>query len=157
MADETIERVAGKSSWLLTEYTGEPIRYFFGVARRVFLESTRRKERLCLPEDIVYNDSFDESREILDSCLSNSLRRLPESERKFILNYYKGAKTEKIQRHRRMCRWLDLSPEALRVRAFRIRRKLKVFITQELKIVNANNRNSEIRAVIAITMRERVS
>jgi hypothetical protein len=38
LADTTFERVARKLTDLTTEYTGDPARYFYGVAKKVYLE-----------------------------------------------------------------------------------------------------------------------
>ena len=54
LADTTFERVARKLTGLTIEFTGDPARYFYGVAKKVFLEyqhelMTKRKRAGCLP------------------------------------------------------------------------------------------------------------
>src|SRR6185503_7086745 len=38
LADTTFERVARKLTVITTEFTGDPARYFYGVAKKVYLE-----------------------------------------------------------------------------------------------------------------------
>src|ERR671916_839429 len=43
LADETINRVARKAEFLINKYSGEPAHYFFGVAKKVYLEYLRKR------------------------------------------------------------------------------------------------------------------
>ena len=43
LADETINRVAGKVQEIADNYVGDPTLYFYGVAKMVYLEYSRRK------------------------------------------------------------------------------------------------------------------
>ncbi len=49
LADETINRVTSKLPEIQASYTGEPARYFYGVANKIHLEYTRRKPVPPLP------------------------------------------------------------------------------------------------------------
>ena len=43
LADETINRVTSKLTEIKSEFSGDPARYFFGVANKVYMEYLRRK------------------------------------------------------------------------------------------------------------------
>src|ERR1043166_3430144 len=43
LADETINRVTKRLSTIKEEFTGDPTRYFFGVANKIYMEYMRRK------------------------------------------------------------------------------------------------------------------
>src|SRR5262245_51574386 len=45
LADETLDRVAHKIDVVARNFEGDPAAYVHGVARRVFLEDTRRRAR----------------------------------------------------------------------------------------------------------------
>lgn len=129
LADETIDRVIKKIDFLQNNYCGEPILYFQAVAKKVFLEYTRKQKEKELPENLADHSRFD-NREIEDlySCLTESLNQIPAQQRRFILEYYSGEKKDKMQRCQQISRDKNITYPAMRVQAYRIRNKLqKVF------------------------------
>ncbi len=133
LADETIDRVVKNINNLVGSYEGNPNLYFYGVARRVFLEQTRKPQNRELPKNLIRIETDTEELEKRDSCLTECLQKLPTEDSDFILRYYKGEKSEKIGRRQRMMKELEISSETLRVRAFRIRRSgsLKASVSAE--------------------------
>src|SRR5262249_40933887 len=63
-------------------------------------------------------------------CLDRCLGRLDPDEALLILDYYRGEQRAKIKQRRRLATELELSPNALSIRACRIRDKLEACITQ---------------------------
>ena len=57
LADETIDRVADRIDFLTQNYVGNPVLYFYGVAKRVFLEFTRKPTTVELPTTIIKTES----------------------------------------------------------------------------------------------------
>lgn len=119
LADEVIDRVADRLPQIGPTYDGEPARYFRGVARNVIFEAGRRKEVATdpLPERPTKKpDVSDEYK-----CLLNCLRFLNPKKRELILDYHVYERADKIANHRVMAEELDISENALRVLAHRVR------------------------------------
>lgn len=125
LADETIERVTRKSKYLRENYIGKPDLYFYAVARNVFLEWTRKPKVTTLSEKLSAQKNDNSEKEKYHGYLELSLQKLTPKQVKFILQYYKGDKDEKIENRQRLASDLGISVEATRVRAFRIRKKLQ--------------------------------
>ena len=131
-ADETINRVARKID------EGAEIQnlnaYFYGVARLVFAESLRAREKqeeafrqlstVELPED--QNVEAAQRQECFDLCL----RRLPEENRSLILEYYQDEKSDKIKRRKHLAARLGIPLNALRIRAHRIRLGMETCVSR---------------------------
>jgi DNA-directed RNA polymerase specialized sigma24 family protein len=131
LADTTFERVARKLTDLTTEYTGDPARYFYGVAKKVYLEyqheiMTKRMRVECS----LTTSTEDPDLENMLKQLDNALSAIPKSDRELILNYYTGSGRNKINHRRVLAKRFGLPVNALRLRVFRIRREIKNHILQ---------------------------
>ena len=121
LADETINRVVSKLEDIKKEFTGDPARYFYGVANKVLLEYQRRKPPP--PQSFPLEDS---SRVELEfRCLEHCISRLSEENRELLLLYYQAEGREKIEKRKFLADKLGIAPNALRIRAFRIRTALQ--------------------------------
>ena len=126
LADTTFERVARKLADLSNEFTGDPARYFYGVAKKVYLEyqkeimAKRKKAGCSLPQG-----DEDEDLERMLKQLDEALNALPKSDRELILTYYTGTGKNKIKQRQELAKQSGLGPNALRIRVFRIRREIK--------------------------------
>ncbi len=120
-ADEVINRVARRLS------QGEAIRdagaYFLGVARRVALE-LRKAPTESGDVDILAARAAPPPDDAAD-CLDGCLERLPEEQRRLILDYYSASGGDKIRNRQRMARERGLNLNALRNRALRLRERLE--------------------------------
>ena len=130
LADTTFERVARKLTDLTTEFTGDPARYFYGVAKKVFLEyqhelMTKRKRNCCLSPASAEDEDLENMLKQLDDALS----AIPKSDRELILTYYTDSGRNKINHRRALARQFGVGPNALRLRVFRIRREIKNYIS----------------------------
>jgi DNA-directed RNA polymerase specialized sigma24 family protein len=133
LSDETIDRVINKIEISSQVYVGNPIYYFYGVAKKVFLESTKKPVTVELPAVLsLEKDSTDLSEE-KDQRLTKCLKKLCPEEANLIIEYYKKDKSEKIKHRKLMAEELGLSMEALRVKAFRVRTKLQNYYFEETK------------------------
>ena len=130
-ADETINRVARRIS------EGEQIRelnsYFYGVARLVWLENLRAREKdptplELAPTPVAANTSELEverqQREDRLNCLESCLSRLSSINRTLIVEYYREEKGNKIEHRKEQATRLDTTLNGLRLRASRIRAEL---------------------------------
>ncbi|MEJ7616640.1 MAG: sigma-70 family RNA polymerase sigma factor [Pyrinomonadaceae bacterium] len=126
-ADETINRVARKIA------EGEVIQnlqsYFYGVARLLFMESLKEREREQaaidqLPEPIQAAEESGDSDSRLE-CFEQCVRSLPAENRELIVEYYQEEKRAKIDQRKVLAEKLGMPLNALRIRAHRIRVKLE--------------------------------
>lgn len=123
LADETIDRVTQKSSWLISHYNGEPILYFYGVAHRVHLEWLRgekKKRNLQLPPPSNSGEDEDDD-EMEYLCLEDCIETLPQDHRQLVAEYYKEDGRNKIECRRELSRKSGLSINALHIKICRIR------------------------------------
>ncbi len=121
MADECINRVMKKLPEIEQQYTGSPEDYFFGVAKFIALEWSRKDPPIEIPPG---NGSSVELEEPL-ACLDRCLDHLPPSTRELVLEYYRHEKRAKIDHHMALAQRLGIAVNALRIRAHRIRKHLE--------------------------------
>lgn len=117
LADETINRVTRRLSEIRKEFKGDPARYFFGVANMVYKEYMRRKP----PQSSPFPPSDPNQVEIEFHCLEQCIDRLSEENRYLLLKYYGAEGRSKIDQRRELAEELGIAPNALRIRAYRIR------------------------------------
>jgi RNA polymerase sigma factor (sigma-70 family) len=134
MADETIIRVTRKVGEIAGSYTGAPRHYFHGVAKNVFHEYQRRREASLSPasEQLVIAAPVEEvdSKERLHECFERCLKELKPGERKLIVRYHEGRGVARINRRKRLALDLGIDLNALRVRARRIRGRVRQCIEE---------------------------
>lgn len=126
LADTTFERVARKLASLTTEFTGDPARYFYGVAKKVYLEYQHEIRTTRIRVDYPSTPSAeDPDLENMLKQLDTALNAIPKSDRELILNYYTGSGRNKINHRRALAKQFGLGPNALRLRVFRIRKLIQ--------------------------------
>ncbi len=129
--DEAIDRVIKRLPDIRADYSGDPARYFHGVARHIILEALRSKE--------VLTDSFPDlvSEEVrttdLRDCLDQCLKVLPGDKRTLILDYHLYQGRAKVEHHRTMAGELSISEGALRTRAHHLRLTLETCVLKCLE------------------------
>jgi len=132
LTDETIDRVARK----LDE--GESISnlraYFFGVAKRVLLESQARdiRERVALEthSQLSAPERNLEGRHVRIGCLRRCLLVLPAESRDLILAYYEAGRGPSDEARKALADRLGLSYGNLKIKAHRIRGKLETCLNE---------------------------
>ena len=126
LADEAFERVGRKLA------QGEPIRepgaYLMGVARLIFKEHVKSQVKLRaalehIPKNPVVNNyvAIAEARE---ECYANCLSKLPAESRDLVVRYYQLKDGDKASDRDALSVEMQIPINLLRVRAFRIRKKL---------------------------------
>lgn len=143
LADTTFERVARKLTDLTTEFNGDPARYFYGVAKKVFLEYqreliTKRKTGGCSSPASAEDEDLEDLLKRLDDALST----ISKSDRELILTYYTESGRNKISHRRDLARQLGLGPNALRLRVFRIRKEIKNYLTESSRCCESPSTHS---------------
>lgn len=139
LADETIDRVIHKIPEIVPNYAGNPALYFSGVARYILLEYKNRIAQLRLlpaapPKQIEKGEDIEREYECLDRCIE----RLTPANRELILEYYREEKRAMIENRKRLAERLGVTPNALRVRADRIRNSLEKCVANCLKQKGTN-------------------
>jgi DNA-directed RNA polymerase specialized sigma24 family protein len=120
LADETINRVARRLNEIKDQVIGEKSRYFFGVARMVLREFLRRKQPQA-PPGIIDSTRVEAEHRCLEECMA----QLSKENRELVLGYYQADGREKIDQRRKLAEKLGIAPNALRIRAYRIRSALQ--------------------------------
>ena len=117
LADETINRVTKRLSEIQSDFKGDQARYFYGVANKVHLEYLRRKPLVLTvlpPTDVARAEAE-------FKCLEECLDHLTVENRELVLQYYQHERKEKIDQRKKLAESLGIAPNALRIRAHRIR------------------------------------
>jgi DNA-directed RNA polymerase specialized sigma24 family protein len=130
-ADETLDRIGRRIEE--GEQIADVTRYAYGVARLVAMESVKRVRRrthllarLASSSDAGRGDDFaGANASDAMACIRRCRDRLPPEDQDLILRYYDSAGRDQHAERRQLAAGLDLSPAALRLRAFRIRRVLE--------------------------------
>ena len=121
LADETINRVIKRLSEIQSDFKGDQARYFYGVANKVHLEYLRRKQ--VVPTEVPATDSARVEAEF--KCLEDCLEHLTDENRELMLQYYESERKAKIDQRKKLAERLGIAPNALRIRAHRIRGSLQ--------------------------------
>jgi DNA-directed RNA polymerase specialized sigma24 family protein len=135
LADETLNRVARRLEEEGRIESETPAKYCYITARFVFMESLRDKERAGVPLDDARalearqptTAEADEKRlrEKMLDCLEHCSEKLEAASREIIFRYYFGEERVKIENRRALAGSLNISVNALSIRACRIRDKLE--------------------------------
>lgn len=136
-ADETLNRVARR----LDEENGQiitdsPAKYCYITARFVFMESLRRDRTVSIdctlkkPLAAVDRQAEAERKEYLQRCLDRCMNKLARNDQELILSYYYGEQSGKIANRRSLAERLGITPNALTIRACRMRQKLESCVRQ---------------------------
>ena len=130
LADATFERVARKLVDF-TNFTGDPTCYFYGVAKKIYLEYQREIATVHIrPHYSISTDTGTQDWEQMLKQLDDALNTIPISDRELILKYYTGSGRNKIELRRTLAEQMGFPLNALRLRVFRIRREIRNYMLQ---------------------------
>ena len=141
LADETLNRIARTLETSVTIKITPPARYCYVVAKFVLLEDFRRERSqnrlataaaLVAPADPASrrpdSDDSQATQEERLACLDTCLGELKPEQRDLVLEYYRDTKRQRIDRRRDLAQRLGISPNALGIRASRIRDTLEACV-----------------------------
>ena len=134
LADDTLTRVARrlKEEGAITDVP--PAQYCYIVARFVFLEHLRSPEHagIALVRDVpvLPGSTDDNGRDRLMTCLDQCLAELDARDRALILEYYAGARNDRIAIRRELAEKLGLTTNATGIRACRLRERLRTCLSR---------------------------
>lgn len=131
LADRTIFEVVKDCGRVADSYVGDPLLWIYGVARNVLRGSSERPpETFKKPEP-----DPPEEKEARDNCLRRCMEeRLAEVDRALIMQYYQGERGTKIERRKHLAVLLNTTENGLRLRAHRIRNKLRDCVSLCLRV-----------------------
>lgn len=124
LADEVSNRVAVRIEKVKTDYA-DPLRCCIGFVEHVFQEYLReeqKKNKLVWPPPP--RPIVELERE--DRCLNECLGQLANSERELAQRYFQGEKGVKIAARKKLAVERMLTANALRIQAFKLRKKLRL-------------------------------
>lgn len=131
LADETIDRTARAVLKPDFQYHGDPIAFFRGVARNVYLEWLRKEQRFRLEPisdaDAVLGklDDCHQPDDKLQACFNRCLNTLPREKKMLLIRYYQSEKRAKIDERQLLAEELGIGVNALRIQVFRLRSMLR--------------------------------
>lgn len=126
-ADVTINRVTRKVPQIKSCYVGSPARYFYGVAKKVYLEYIRR-----VPVQKVFPiPSVKEDQEELFQLLDYALDKLEQADRELVLSYYQGDGHMKIDYRKALAEQMGLTLNTLRLRVYRIKSQIRSYLKMQ--------------------------
>lgn len=137
LTDETLNRVARRLEESGTIESETPAKFCYITARFVFMENLRRTDKTSVSLDDVLrkpqanrlaasdHDDENEKWEKMLDCLEQCTGKLEPPNREVIFGYYYGEERVKIENRRALAQRLDISTNALTIRACRIRDKLE--------------------------------
>jgi len=155
-ADKTIDRVALKLTEGAELHQTNPSAFFYGVALNLLKEHWRKtasREAALTDQTETWNSSGDpeEIREQAETrheqetrltCLRGCLADLPSESVSLIKQYYSEGEVLDKEQRKQIARRLNLSPTALRSRAFRVRGDLERCVDNCLKKVSTVRNSS---------------
>ena len=128
LADDVLNRVSRRLQEEGAIADAPPARYCYIVAKFVFLESLRNPEhrRVDRESSTLAGPAapMESPHRVLD-CLERCLGLLSAPESELILDYYRGEQRLKVEHRRALAERLGVTPNALSIRACRIRSKLE--------------------------------
>jgi DNA-directed RNA polymerase specialized sigma24 family protein len=135
LTDETLNRVSRRLEEEQAITEGPPARYCYIVARYVFLEYLRSADHVQASasgierqaQPLLIDTPWSEP-EL--SCLDSCLERLSDADRSLILAYYAADARHRIDDRRALARARGLTPNALTIRASRLRARLEACVTE---------------------------
>jgi DNA-directed RNA polymerase specialized sigma24 family protein len=134
LADKTFDRVAFRLKE--GEVIKDIVKYIQGVARYILLEDfkEREKESANIAQLSVFKEDVEEKRHsdrlhrIMEECLKN----LSAEDQELISQYYVEDKKSRLDRHDELAERRGIPLNAMRIRVYRIRQRLKHCIQQGL-------------------------
>lgn len=136
LADETFDRISRTLEESGRIRVTPPARYCYVVARFVLLEDIRRVERMvpfeetrpALHRNVPPGAAGDENHERSLDCLVRCLGHLKAEDRELIVEYYRDAKRQRIDRRRALAARLGITMNALGIRTCRLRASLEACV-----------------------------
>lgn len=135
LTTKVFDRVLSRVDDWSSQTEREPIRFFFGVAKKVLLEQSHRPVPESLPPDLP-TQNHDEQ-ETVFHCLEKCLAKLPPDKRALLIAYYQDDKRAKIDHRKELAKEHEMTDNALRLQVFRLRNEMETCLEKCLERENA--------------------
>ena len=131
LADEVINRVAVRIDVVVTTYPDAPrcCLAFVENVHREYLRDKRKEQNAVPPPPPPPPEVL----EIEDQCLKHCLETLEPSDRDLFERYFEGEGRARIVARQKLAEELNLTPNALRIQAHRIRKKMRKCMEECIK------------------------
>ncbi|HVS00788.1 MAG TPA: hypothetical protein VMW27_29485 [Thermoanaerobaculia bacterium] len=134
LADATFNRVAQKLKEGVEIRASDPAGYFYGVAYHIYqeyLRSRQREQKVQESPDLLPDPPEDSEPDPRLDILQDCLGELSADEQRLVLQYHQGE--DNIRRRKELCRETGIPTlNALRIRVYRLRRKLEECVLSKL-------------------------
>lgn len=123
LADEVVNRVCVRIDHVKANYN-DPLRCCVGFidnVHREYLRDERKKEKTVWPPDRRSGDELEKE----DMCLRDCLDNLGTTDRDLVVRYFHGEKRVRISGRKKLAEERRLTSNALRIQAFKLRKKLR--------------------------------
>jgi DNA-directed RNA polymerase specialized sigma24 family protein len=128
LADEVVNRVAVRIDTVIMNYT-DPLRCCLGFVENVYREYMRDlQKRLTFKEPPPPRPSDELEQE--DTCLEQCLESLTSPERDLFERYFHGEKRARINARKSLAAALQLTANALRIRAHHVRKEMHLCLVK---------------------------
>lgn len=131
LTDKTMDRVCCKMPELADRYVGEPIAYFYGVAKNVYHEIKPPPDPP--PQPVPDDNEEGRQKEQRDKCLEDCLKQFSDEDRDLLLQYFQDDKKAKIDHRKELAEKLKISLNTLRMRIYRLKETLGECIFECMK------------------------
>ena len=123
LADETFRRVSLKITQTIESYVGDPVAYFYGVARNLMYAKAKNEPVIATPPEVAERDPEKQQR-----CMEKCLDTLSEPDRDLIRRYYFLEGQKRLLSRTELALSLGVSLNALRLRVHRLRKTLQACV-----------------------------
>jgi len=121
LADETVNVVTSKVDWLRENYVGDPARYFYGVANKIYREYL--KSRLTpVPPPIPDKTVLEIRCGCLEKCLNE---KATAKEREIMRGYHEGEGRARIENRKQLAEELGITVNALRIQICHLQARMR--------------------------------
>ena len=127
LADESVNVVASRIDRVIGTFVGDPALYFYGVARKIYLEWLKSKRPLPAPPVQPDNTEVEQRCSCLEKCLKTVTT--PE-EAELVVRYHEGDGQARITNRKMLAEELGISLNALRIRICHIQARLRPCIEE---------------------------
>ena len=133
LADENLDRVCRKMPQLADSYEGDPIKYFYAVAKNIYFEYIKKTllpdplPAYCPPPDI----------EPRQECLDHCMNRLAKEDSDLLLQYFQDDGKAKIDHRKELAEILGIPLNTFRMRIHRLKLALQECVFDCMKKAEA--------------------
>ena len=125
LTNQTFDRILSKIDWLIANYVGDPLHYFYAIARNIIKEDYRNRTAARAVPPVDSGDEDKESDELYQ-CLDECMEKLSQRGQRLLISYYEEEGNEKIVNRRKLAGELGITISALRLRVFHMRAQVKI-------------------------------